>query len=492
MANNLLQKFRTRRATLAAESEALRTTAEAENRGLTDEEKQRDDAMYAEITTLDADIAREERHHEWARTAPPVATYSGDGRPLEPATNMAPVETAPPVPGGRRPWIHDGRDLSMDMPWGWSSYGMTATQFAAAHPGTGTLPRLDPRHPLARYEMTAFGEMLQAVYRAQTDQGIDRRLSYFSAAQGAGQVIGPDGGFLLRTTEQDAIKLRMAGGQILSRVRPIPLDDGSDSLKINVVDETSRVAGSRHGGVRGYWVSEGTAPTATRPKFREYTLSVHGLGAFGYATNNLLRNVSALGAMMLPAFSDELRFLTEDAIVNGTGAGMPSGLLIAGGLISLAKESNQAAATVVYENLPKMWSRLLVELRANAVWLIHSDVEPQLDQLSLTAGTGALEPRFIGYSREGVLTIKGRPVVSVEYCATLGTVGDIVLTNFDDYGFIEVPIEQASSMHVAFSTNEMAFRVMYYVDGAPFQKTALTPFKGSTTQSSVVALATRS
>ena len=47
-------------------------------------------------------------------------------------------------------------------------------------------------------------------------------------------------------------------------------------------------------------------------------------------------------------------------------------------------------------------------------------------------------------------------------------------------------------MHVAFTTDEMAFRVTYRVDGHLMWKSALTPFKGSNTVGPVVALATRS
>jgi len=481
---NLLSTLRERQRTLIGEAEATASAAAVAQRGLTDDEKTRDDTIYADLQTLAGDIDREERRLQYVQTVPPVGAWDGQGRPQE-VTEPNELRAA----SGSRLLAHD---LAADAPWGYASYGMTAESFLRQHPGTAGLPATDSRHPLAVYGAAADGEFLQAVYRANTGQGIDARLNYVSAAQGAGRAVGPDGGFLVGATMQDRIKLRMAQGRIFSRLSPIPLDEGTDGLEINVVDETSRVAGSRHGGVRGYWVDEGTAATASRPRLRKYNLRVKGLAALGYATNNLLRNAAALGSLMTTAFGDELRFLVEDSVINGTGAGQPLGLLTAGCLISVAKETGQAATTVVYENPIKMWPRLLPDLRAGAVWLIHSDVEPQLDALSLTVGTGALEPRFIGYSREGVLTIKGRPVLPVEYCATLGTVGDIILANFDEYGFIEVPIEQASSMHVAFTTNEMCFRVTYYVDGAPYMRAALDPFKGTTTQSSCVALDTRS
>ena len=129
------------------------------------------------------------------------------------------------------------------------------------------------------------------------------------------------------------------------------------------------------------------------------------------------------------------------------------------------------------------------------MWLINQDIEPQLDDLQMVIGTGGV-PIYLppgGLSDTPFARLKGRPVIPVEYCPTLGTVGDIILVNLNEYMLVDMGApQQASSMHVAFTTDEMAFRVTYRVDGHPLWKSALTPFKGSATQSPIVALATRS
>jgi HK97 family phage major capsid protein len=84
-------------------------------------------------------------------------------------------------------------------------------------------------------------------------------------------------------------------------------------------------------------------------------------------------------------------------------------------------------------------------------------------------------------------------VIPVEYCATLGTVGDLVLADMSQYAVIEKGgLQQATSIHVAFVTDETAFRAVYRLDGQPKWRTPLTPFKGSNTLSPFVTLATRS
>jgi len=73
----------------------------------------------------------------------------------------------------------------------------------------------------------------------------------------------------------------------------------------------------------------------------------------------------------------------------------------------------------------------------------------------------------------------------------MGTVGDIVLASLSNYQAIQKGgIEAASSIHVQLLTDETVFRFVYRVDGAPTWGAALTPFKGSNTQSPFVALAT--
>jgi HK97 family phage major capsid protein len=119
---------------------------------------------------------------------------------------------------------------------------------------------------------------------------------------------------------------------------------------------------------------------------------------------------------------------------------------------------------------------------------------PQLTQMAMVIGTGGV-PVYMpasGISGQTYGTLFGRPVVPVEYCSTLGTVGDIILADFSQYVLADKGgVESASSAHVAFLTDEMVFRITYRVDGQPMWHSALTPFKGSNTLSPFITLATR-
>jgi HK97 family phage major capsid protein len=338
---------------------------------------------------------------------------------------------------------------------------------------------------------------LMAVHQAaQEGSSTDPRLlevhKLSAAAIGLGENVPADGGFLVQEDFVTAlIRRTYQFGAILSRVRRIPLSAASNALKINAVDETSRVTGSRWGGIRAYWADEGDTLTASQPRFRQMRLEAHKLIGLVYATDEMMADVAALGSIVSQAFSEEFSFFAEDAIMNGDGAGKPLGFLTAGALVSQAKEAGQAADTVVAANLFNMWSRAWARGRPDSVWLINQNVEPQLFGLTL-GDHGIYFPAGTYANSSGFGSLFGRPVIPVEYAATLGDAGDISLVDLSQYIWVDKGTPQAaSSIHVRFINDEMTFRFTWRVDGQPAWNSALTPFQGTLTLSPYVSLAER-
>ena len=87
----------------------------------------------------------------------------------------------------------------------------------------------------------------------------------------------------------------------------------------------------------------------------------------------------------------------------------------------------------------------------------------------------------------------GRPVIPIEQCATLGTVGDIVLADLNEYILATIgDLQTDISIHVRFDYDESVFRFVYRVDGQPAMAAPIAPYKGAAnTQSAFVALAAR-
>ena len=354
---------------------------------------------------------------------------------------------------------------------------------------TGVETGLPPREQ----RFGSLAEQCIAIRDATTNAGVDPRLEIVAAAAGAGSAIDSDGGYLIQKDLSNEILRRMYDlGEIIGRVRDIPVS--GNGLKIPYVNETSRVTGSRLGGIRGYYVDEGIAPTTTKTKIGKMDLELHKIAALGYMTEELMSDAPAMSELLTQGFAEELLFMRENEVISGTGGGQAQGILNADCLVTVTKETGQAAATVLFENLSKMWARCYARSRRNAVWFINQDIEPQLDLLSVPVGTGGI-PVYLpagGIADTPFARLKGRPVIPVEYCETLGTVGDIILADLSQYITISKDgLKQASSIHVRFTTDEIAFRATIRTDGQASWQSALTPFKGTATISPFVALATR-
>jgi HK97 family phage major capsid protein len=353
-------------------------------------------------------------------------------------------------------------------------------------------------HDEADTPFESFAVQLDAIKAATLTQGreLAPRLKALNvkAALGANELVGSEGGFLLEPTFAEGILTPMHEmGPFSNRANRLAIGANSNSLTVRAVDETSRATGSRWGGVQGYRLAEADTKTASQPSFRLVDLKLKKYAVVVYATEELLQDTTALAGIVQQGASEELNFMLNDDIVNGAGNAGPLGILASGALVSVAKESGQAAATIVTENIFKMWARLHPRSKSNAVWYINTDCTPQLYALALSVGTGGqpmyMAPGALPNSPSGSLL--GRPVIESEFNATLGTVGDIGLFDMTQYVMIDRDVQSASSIHVQFLTDQVAFRFVYRCDGQPKIAAPLTPYKGTGTLSPFVALATR-
>ena len=341
----------------------------------------------------------------------------------------------------------------------------------------------------------SFGQQMAAVMNASRPGGqIDPRL-YNAAASGLSETVPSDGGFLVQQDfAAEILQETFATGILASKCRRIPISGNSNSLKINGIDETSR-ASTRYGGIVGYWEDEADLKTKSKPKFRKIELNLKKLIGLCYATDELLQDASALEGVIRQGFISEFGFLLDDAIINGTGAGQPLGILNSGCLVSVTKEVGQKADTVVTENVIKMYSRMFPTSLARAEWYINANIIPQLFTMSLSIGTGGI-PVFMpagGISGQPYNTLFGRPVIAIEQAATLGDAGDIIFADLAG-GYILAEkggIQSDMSIHVRFIYDESVFRFVLRVDGQPVRAAALTPYKGSDTLSHFVVTAAR-
>jgi len=362
-------------------------------------------------------------------------------------------------------------------------------------PETGSEDRKEPDDKPEENRFESFGDFLSSVRTACIPGGkIDNRLVDIRSASGQSEVNPADGGFLVGTDQStEILKRTYELAALASRCRTIPISANANGLKINAIDESSRATGSRWGGIRGYWAAEASTVTESKFKLRKVNIDLEKLMAFVYMTDEILEDATAMQGLCQQAVSEEFGWLLDEAIINGLGSGQPLGYMNSDALVSVSKETGQPAATIVYENIVKMWARMWARSRGNAAWFINQDCEPQLYTMALVVGAGGVPVYMPATSASPVPLLMGRPVISIEQAKTLGTTGDITLADLSQYLLIDKGgMKQNASIHVRFMYDEQVFRFTYRVNGQPMWNKPLTPANGTgNTLSPFVALNTR-
>ena len=357
--------------------------------------------------------------------------------------------------------------------------------------------------PESKSPFKSFGEQMRAVIKSTLHpHDADPRLAKYNAyraselkATGMSEETLADGGALVQTEFSNVlIEKTYQVGQVLSRVPEQVIGPNANAYSALFIEETSRAAGSRYGGIRFYRIGEGATITRSAPKFRRKEIKAHKIAAICVVTDEQIQDSVQLESHLMRLFPQECSYALENEMFNGSGVGESMGILNAAATVSVAKETGQAAATVVFNNISKMWARMWAPARANAAWFINQSTEPQLDVMAVPVGTGGV-PVYLpagGLAGSPFATLKGRPVIPVEYTAALGTVGDICLVNFGEYiGVSKGGLKTDSSMHVYFTTDEMALRFVLRYTAEPTWDAALTPRDGGNTLSPYVTVATR-
>jgi len=327
----------------------------------------------------------------------------------------------------------------------------------------------------------SFGEFASAVRAAGSPNGsLDERLRIGAVAPGtySQEAVGADGGFAVPPQfSQEIWRLSLGEGSLLPYTQNTEVTGNS---MVFPKDETTPWGSS---GVQAYWRNEGPAATGSKLKLGVDMLRLHELTVLVPVTNELLDDAPALGSYIAPLASERIQWKTNEAILFGTGAGQPLGVLSGGNnaAIVVAKESAQTTQTIVQANISKMRSRLLTGNLGSAIWIGNPDILPALESLTvgqipifLPPGTGLRE------SYDG--TLNGRPLILSEHASAFSSQGDLSLLALNGYRTITKAggIDTATSMHLYFDANATAFRFIFRIDGKPIISAPVQTPKGNT------------
>lgn len=242
------------------------------------------------------------------------------------------------------------------------------------------------------------------------------------------------------------------------------------------------------------WMGEAGVLTPAAGSFEQRRYEMKKVGSIVPITDDLMDDVRFMESLIRTMVPLDLRASIHKSIISGDTPSEPSGILGATALISIAKEDSQQAATVVFENIVKMWAQLLPSSKTNAVWIVHPSVIPQLQQMAIVVGTGGL-PVYLppaGVSGAPHGSLFGRPVIEDQYCSVLGTKGDIILADMSQYMLVmKGGVKEAVSMHLYFTSDQGAMRFVQRADGGVYPSSVYTLADGSYEMGSFITLDAR-
>lgn len=311
-----------------------------------------------------------------------------------------------------------------------------------------------------------------------------------------GSEVPGDGGFLIpEELRSEILQVALETAVVRPRATIIPMS--SLRVPIPMIDDTSHQS-SILGGVVGYWTEEAAALTESQASFGRVVLDAKKLTAYAEVPNELLMDAPAFEGFFNGTFPKAISWFEDVAFLVGTGVGEPQGFINSQVAISQAIETGQTTQTIVWENIVKMYSRMLPTSLGRGVWIASIDTFPQLATMALSVGTGG-GPVWIGNMAGGQggmdtppISILGRPLYFTEKTGPLGTTGDI---NFVDLSYYligdRMEMQVSASEHYKFANDKTAYRVVSRVDGRPWLQSPITPRNGGPTLSPVVQLATR-
>jgi len=354
--------------------------------------------------------------------------------------------------------------------------------------------------PVARVEVSAprnagnagfesAGEFWMSVKNAGLGRPVDKRLTIQNNAM---EKNAEDGAFLIPTDFRTTILEKVTGDESLLG-RTFQLNSTSNNISIPV-DE---VAPWSTEGIQAYWEGEAQTYQGSKLKFGQANMRLHKLTALVPVTEELLDDASALQSYIGRKAPIAMTHKVNSALISGDGVGKPYGIMNSGFLVTVPKESGQTADTVWFENIVKMYSRMLPASIGRSLWLINPALQEQLRFMKFDAAAASPVPAYMpptGLAEAPYGTLMGRPIMPMMgSMAAIGDLGDILFVDYDNYISVVKTsgIKSDISTHVWFDKDLVAFKFSMRLAGeCPYKAPVTTEF-GSYNMSSFIALEAR-
>jgi HK97 family phage major capsid protein len=330
-------------------------------------------------------------------------------------------------------------------------------------------------------------EFSLAVKGACTSGGkVDERLMLAAAPDNFFKETGSDEGRMVPPAFREEIwEIAMGEDSLIEECNAEPTDKSA----VEFLKDESTPWGAT--GIQAKWRGEDTKMEGSKFATKASLMRLQDLYVFVNVTDDLLDDAPRLANRLIKKSGEAIKYKQNLAIPNGSGVGEPLGYMKSGAVVSVPKETSQAADTVVAANVAKMYARMINPVRAT--WKINQDVLPQL--MTMTLGQQPIwTPPSSGFQNAPGGFLFGRPVQFLEAAETVGDKGDIQFVNLTD-GYYAITntggVKFASSIHLYFDYGLQSFRWTIRMNGQPFLSAPVSPKNGSNTRSHFVTLEAR-
>ena len=275
------------------------------------------------------------------------------------------------------------------------------------------------------------------------------------------------GAFLMdRSLEREIVRPRATVWPMEAPSRKVPSWDNFDHTD------------GLFGGFVGEWLAEDSTATRTHGKLRQLELTLKKLACYTQISRELQQGGVDFEDQLLKALVETIGWYLDRAFFTGTGAGQPLGVLNDPALVTVPAEPGQAADTILYENMTKMYARLHPSCVDRAVWVANQTTLPQMMQMSIAVGVGG---SFIpAVTQMGTsFSLLGKPLLFTEKVPTMGNQGDLILADFSRYAVGQHPQMLLDQSNAPGWLNDLAdYRAIIRVDGQGMWPEPVTPANG--------------
>ncbi len=324
------------------------------------------------------------------------------------------------------------------------------------------------------------GEFMSAIAKNTNGKALnisaDARLAHVGALMTSGQ----------HNTTNDGL---MIPAELMPEINTIGQGASQDWLSRFRINQTNsnaveirRDAATTRGGSTGLVVAranELAQLTSTRQVYEKTNVKVDKVYVYTEVSDEDLNDFPLLQSNLFNVAPELLRIKKGEEVLFGNGVGEALGFKNGGDIATVTRDT---ASTVKAEDIANMMARSLVG--PNCFWMVNQAVWSKLPLMSI-----ANQPVFqADFTISPFGTLMGKPIYTTEDCEALGSVGDVYLVNPDAYFALEKSggDKFASSMHVKFDYDAMAFRWTSRFGGAPKFNAPCSPRdKNSTTKATL-------